>query len=659
MNIHQRSLLLTMLIILLAGAVLYTTTRANEAGSGTVTPEKGPPGTLFEFRASGFEPRERVNPWVIGPDGRTYNVGIGDVMLVADGNGAAKWEWAAPDFIPAGTFLMRARGDVSRMVIDIPFDIEGTEEQPAGPPGQQSSWMVEPEQGKPGTTFTFVARSTGFIPGEQVGSWFILPDGSTMNVDQGISVDPNGQIFRIWTAPEEYAPGGTWTFRARGIASGFQVDIPFFIDNVANLPSPTPVPLGVTPASGPHGTPFTFQAGGFSGGELVSTWVEGPDGVSRDAVTRVYADINGLATWTWAPPDYVPAGAWRMMVRGTSTHTERAINFEVTSSAAVPPAPNPTLVPTPLTLPTPRPESGGSVGPASGGAPGTEFTFSAYGFSSKEYIFFWAVDPDGNPLENTEELRADENGHVVWTWRAPPDAKSGEWSMAARGKVSSIRVQIPFTIGGVALPERTSVEPNTGGPGTKFRFTARGFVPKEYVDIWAIGPNGENLRGPTRERADWDGFIHWSWIAPDEIAAGVWYMHAKGIAVDSRVEYFIPFTIERDEPLPDAGSPFGVVPDSGPPGTQFFFYAEGYHQHEGVSYWLTAPDGTIISPDDEEDDPYKARVFADRDGRIEWMWTAPPDAQPGIWLMVTRTANPDGIDRDITYVIQFRIEETL
>lgn len=647
-----------MLLVLLAGATFYTTTRVN-AGSGTVAPDKGPPGTTFTFHASGFEPRERVSPWVIGPDGRTYDVQIGDVMLVADGNGALEWKWIAPDFIPSGTYTMRARGDVSRILVDIPFDIIGTEEKPAGPPGQQSSSMVEPEQGKPGTTFTFVARSTGFIPGEQVGSWFILPDGSTMNVDQGITVDPNGQIFRIWTAPEEYAPGGQWVFRARGIASGFQVDIPFFIDNVANLPSPTPIPLSVEPTRGPHGTTFTFQAGGFSGGELVSTWVEGPDGLSRDAVTRVYADIHGLATWVWTPPEYVPAGPWRMMVRGTSTHTEKVINFEVEDASVPTPVNNPTLVPTPLTLPTPRPQANGSVGPASGGPPGTEFTFSAAGFLPEEYIYFWAVDPDGNPLENYRELRADEGGHVVWTWQAPSDAQPGAWHMATRGKVSGVRIQIPFTITGVAPPQPTTVEPAIGRPGSKFRFTARGFVPNEYVDIWAIGPNGENLRGPTRERANADGFIRWSWIAPDDIADGIWYMHAKGIAVDSRVEYFIPFTIQRRDAQPDNGPPYGVIPDSGPPGTQFFFYAEGYHQHEGVSYWLTAPDGTVVSTDEDEDDPYKARVFADINGRIEWMWTAPPDAQPGVWLMVTRTANPDGLERDITYVIRFRVEETL
>lgn len=655
---RQRHLLITMLLIVLAGAALFSTTRADEAAIAAVEPDQGPPGTTFTGSAIGLDPYERVSVWVIGPDGRTYDVAIGAEMLVSNGEGYAEWEWTAPGFLPSGTFTMRVRGDVSRLVADATFEIIGTEEQPAGPPGAQSSWIVEPERGKPGTTFTFVARSTGFIPGEQVGSWFILPDGSTMNVDQGITVDPDGQIFRLWTAPEDYAPGGEWVFRARGISSGFQVDIPFFIDNVANLPTPTPIPLGVEPQRGPHGTTFTFRAGGFSGGELVSTWVEGPDGVSRDAVTRVYADIDGLATWTWTPPDYVPAGAWRMMVRGTSTHSERAITFEVRGAAVPTPAANPTLVPTPLTLPTPRPQSGGSVGPASGAQPGSELTFSAWGFLPEEYIFFWAVDPEGNALENVEEVRADEQGNVVWTWRAPADAQPGEWRMATRGKVSSVRIQIPFAITSVGLPERTSVEPAIGVPGTKFEFWAGGFVPKEYVDIWAIGPNGENLHGPSRERADWDGELAWTWRAPEDIAEGVWYMHAKGIAIESRVEYSIPFTIRRPgvepTPIPD----YGVIPDSGPPGTRFVFYAEGYERHEGVSYWLTAPDGTVISTDEDEDDPYKARVFADSNGRIEWEWIAPANAQPGIWLMTTRTANPDGIDRDITHVIRFTIEET-
>lgn len=44
--------------------------------NANVIPDVGPPGTVFRFEATGFEPRERVGIWITAPDQATYDAGF-------------------------------------------------------------------------------------------------------------------------------------------------------------------------------------------------------------------------------------------------------------------------------------------------------------------------------------------------------------------------------------------------------------------------------------------------------------------------------------------------------------------------------------------------------------------------------------------------------
>ncbi|NJP04440.1 MAG: hypothetical protein HC837_01790 [Chloroflexaceae bacterium] len=640
MNWYRLLMLILLPMLLLTG--LAPAAQADEQPlTGTADPPQGVGGTVFTFTAQGFDPHEWLSLWISLPDGRTIDVGIGGEQLVSNGDGTATWQWTAPVGSPPGVWRMNARGEVSRLVLEIPFVIEASPDQPEpGEPGRPAlpvpvaSGMVMPESGPPGTTFTFVARSNEFIPGEQVGSWFIRPDGTELNVDEGQSVDPDGQIYRVWTSPLD-APGGVWTFRARGVSSAVVIDIQFEIVGPANPPAPPPPPLGVEPAAGPPGTVFTFTAGGFTTGELVSTWVTRPDGSSGDAVPRVFANGAGTATWEWAAPAGSLEGAWMMVVRGTRSQLQYEIPFTVSDGTAIPPSPS---------------NPGGTATPDHA-LPGTRFTFRATVFQPREHIFFWPEDPQGTPLSTHQSSQADSDGVAEWEWVAPEGAQPGVWTMVARGRVGPIRVKIPFVIDDPGAPPQAWVNPTVGGPGTTFAFGARDFVPHEYVNIWAVGPDGMTLPGPTDLRATWGGELTWNWTAPETIVAGNWQMVARGASIESRALYYIDFTIVRDAPPPDATPPYTVTPLSGPPGTTFTFEARGFGRNETLSYWVTDPDHRIHSNEENN-----ARIQSNADGVAVWEWTAPADAKRGQWNMAVRSATPGSVTGDIRYEIPFQIE---
>lgn len=91
-----------------------------------------------------------------------------------------------------------------------------------------------------------------------------------------------------------------------------------------------------------------------------------------------------------------------------------------------------------------------------------------------------------------------------------------------------------------------------------------------------------------------------------------------------------------------------VEPNSGPPGTEFAFFATGFEGGEQVGVWINNPDGTISEIVDENGDIF---VFnANEDGRADWFVTIAPDTPPGFYGMVAQ-----GIDSGYTVTISFEV----
>src|SRR6186997_635328 len=71
-----------------------------------------------------------------------------------------------------------------------------------------------------------------------------------------------------------------------------------------------------------------------------------------------------------------------------------------------------------------------------------------------------------------------------------------------------------------------------------------------------------------------------------------------------------------------------VTPQSGPPGTRFLFFSDGFAADEPISIWLNAPNGQVIAAED------RALRNSSASGAATWTWTAPADAPLGNWQMV-------------------------
>src|SRR5690349_20508568 len=87
-----------------------------------------------------------------------------------------------------------------------------------------------------------------------------------------------------------------------------------------------------------------------------------------------------------------------------------------------------------------------------------------------------------------------------------------------------------------------------------------------------------------------------------------------------------------------------VQPASGPPGTRFLFFADGFAADEAISIWLNAPDGRVIAAEDRT----LGRTSAF--GAATWTWTAPANAPLGAWQMVGH-GRTSGIEQIIPFTI--------
>ncbi len=206
---------------------------------------------------------------------------------------------------------------------------------------------------------------------------------------------------------------------------------------------------------------------------------------------------------------------------------------------------------------------------------------------------------------------------------------------------------------------KTGVQPTTGPAGTLFAFYATGFQGEEPLVYWFNTPDGSVQGDPANYTLySYRGRADWIWRAPDQATPGIWQAVIQSNRDDGiNTQRIITFEITGSaktvvgEPVPDTvivppdEHPAGaaVTPAEGPPGTRFSFFATDFAPHEQVSYWFNAPNGVIYG------DPY-SYVTHSFDGRADWRWTSPGDAQLGVWTAVA-LGKKTGISR----VIEFRI----
>lgn len=102
----------------------------------------------------------------------------------------------------------------------------------------------------------------------------------------------------------------------------------------------------------------------------------------------------------------------------------------------------------------------------------------------------------------------------------------------------------------------------------------------------------------------------------------------------------VPGAAAQSTPSPD----YAVAPPQGVPGTAFSFFAKGFGIRSMVVFWATAPDGQVFGAD-------AYRVQANGEGRADWQWVAPSNAQPGRWAMVARQLDRPEVNITISFEI--------
>jgi len=280
------------------------------------------------------------------------------------------------------------------------------------------------------------------------------------------------------------------------------------------------------------------------------------------------------------------------------------------------------------------------VYPSSGQA-GTRFDFLADGFQSGERIDIWINTPDGRAVaahpDSELQRRVARDGRAAWSWTAPRDAQSGNWSLVARGQHSGVvRVGV-FTILPPPAPaaQDAGVHPSVGRPGARFVFFATGFAPDDPIAFYLIDPDGTETTVAVEQPRIFNGRVDWAWTVRDNAAPGVWRFRVVG--GNSRFEQTLAFVVER--PV----ATVGVNPGRGRAGSLFQFFADGLQGREGVIFWVNRPDGRA--------EKATAERAAVNDGRVYWSWIAPDDAPPGQWSMVVRGVN-SGIERVVLFEIR-------
>lgn len=262
-------------------------------------------------------------------------------------------------------FLRIANGSISKEYMSMKSKlvrwfgatlVAGTLTFAGGLPSVQAAVTTITDVGVPGTPFTF--NATGFRGNEPIAYWINTPDGKVISTDPletpdqfGKTTKPlvtesdaDGNVIIYWTAPSN-ALVGSYSLVVQGLETSRQSVVSFKLNPPG---SQTVTQYGATPAAGPAGTPFVFDATGFRGsavidGESISYWINTPSGaiISTDPLETAdqrgnttkplvaRADTTGLARIYWTAPVSLQPGNYTLLVHGDTSQHQVSIPFTI------------------------------------------------------------------------------------------------------------------------------------------------------------------------------------------------------------------------------------------------------------------------------------------------------------------------------------------
>jgi hypothetical protein len=309
----------------------------------------------------------------------------------------------------------------------------------------------------------------------------------------------------------------------------------------------------VTPESGPPGTVFSFEAGGFEPGEAVGVWITAPDQSTFGADFQATADGEGsiaAARIGLTTDGSFLEGVWSFNAEGVRSGRQAVGYFRI-SAAAAPGDPSKLGVIVHDQLPR---QGDALIIPVAAPA-GYSFFMAAGGFAGDEDVSAWVTAPDGTSTAIGEELVEAGEGiatAIINTGGLP----DGVYSAVIQGRSSEITAAAAFKLTrdyvagpGTLRPANGngSATPADAGPGSVVQVRGQGLRAGEPLEFWITDPSGAYVLLPETPRADGQGRIG---VDPpldlqvtEDALPGVYGIHFRGQESGARVDVY--FSVSR------------------------------------------------------------------------------------------------------------------
>ncbi len=180
-------------------------------------------GHRFSFRGTGYKTSEPVSLWLTRPDGSVVDLGI---VNSSSERGGFEYSYVSGPEDPEGVYHITGYGRSSETTGIGSFKINRGDYL-----GETEAASLEIEPAQVRQLDNIVVTGSGFEPGELIGLWLTLPDGSVVTLYSGVTMNGSFRenIYLPAVIPEGGLPIGTHDFTAYGDSSGKRAIAPFEI----------------------------------------------------------------------------------------------------------------------------------------------------------------------------------------------------------------------------------------------------------------------------------------------------------------------------------------------------------------------------------------------------------------------------------------------
>lgn len=279
-----------------------------------------------------------------------------------------------------------------------------------------------------------VIAGAGFEPGELIGLWVTLPDGSVVGIDDDdLEADDDG-AFAVELGLGGGLPVGLHRFSARGQTSGNGAIVPFYLMPGQGPQVTVGTQLSFSPAVAKQLDTVELSASGFAADEQVSLWLTLPDGAVV-SLGNFTADGSGTFGAAFFLPGELPVGRHYVTAHGnTSGNTAiTMLTLEYGNGLSVPGA-----------------RLAANLGSAQ---QRTILSLTGEGFAANESVSFWLTLPNGAVLP-LGEVNVDSEGVLAVDIYLAEDLPVGTHYLSFRSNQSE---QAGFA--------RLTLEPGPQAPG--------------------------------------------------------------------------------------------------------------------------------------------------------------------------------------------------